>query len=75
MMTLKRKIDSLGRVVLPNDLRESMGIKPNDVLLITANEDSITIRLQVRVCPLCGGENSSKGSVCFKCADEIKVLY
>lgn len=73
MIALKRKIDNLGRLVLPNDFREALGIKAGDMLLITSEGDSITIRLQTRVCPLC--HSATEGRICTKCAEEIKNTY
>lgn len=39
-----RKVDQLGRVVLPKELRESLTIEKNDPLEIFVDENQITLR-------------------------------
>lgn len=38
-----RKIDELGRVVIPKDLREMFNLKPDNVIEITADDTYILI--------------------------------
>lgn len=42
--TLIRKIDDLGRLVLPIDVRKKLNIMPGDSLEMTVNEDNIQIK-------------------------------
>lgn len=39
----ERKIDALGRIVLPRDMREQLQLKANDKLLIIFNGKQIVI--------------------------------
>jgi transcriptional pleiotropic regulator of transition state genes len=39
-----RKIDDLGRIVIPRELRKSMGINDKDPLEIYTNDDTIVLK-------------------------------
>lgn len=39
-----RKIDYLGRIVIPMEMRKSLGIKDNDDLIMSLGKDSIIIK-------------------------------
>lgn len=41
---ITRKIDELGRIVVPKELRNTMNLKEGSLLEITANEDSIVMK-------------------------------
>lgn len=43
-MKFIRRIDDLGRIVIPKDVRKFFGITSNDRLEIYVQEDSIVIR-------------------------------
>lgn len=43
-----RKIDDLGRIVIPRELRTSMGINDRDPLEVYTNDDTIVLR---KYCP------------------------
>lgn len=72
-----RKVDELGRIVLPIELRRTLDIAERDSLEIYAEEDRIVLRKYQPSCIFC---NSSKGVVSFKgknicasCASAIAV--
>ena len=70
-----RKIDELGRVVLPIELRRSMGIEEKDPLEIFVEGDSVILRKQVHTCIFCGSEEGMtyfKGKpICDACRKAI----
>jgi len=71
-----RKVDDLGRVVLPIELRRSLGIEEKDPLEIFVEGDHIVLRKSSRMCIFCGSgedviEFKGKG-VCPACQDELK---
>lgn len=76
-----RKIDELGRIVLPQEARNTLGIKTNQSLDIIVDEDSIIIKTNdvLPVCNLCG-ESELKltevehSLVCSNCITKIKGL-
>ena len=66
-----RKIDELGRIVLPIELRRTLDLKEKDSVEITAEGESVVLRKYQPNCIFC--ENSKdlveyKGKlVCAKC--------
>lgn len=72
-----RRLDELGRIVLPMELRRSLDLKVKDAIEITADEDVITLRKHSPACVFCGEEHSVadfKGkNVCANCLGEIKA--
>ena len=73
-----RKIDDLGRIVLPKELRKTLGIEPGTPIEIYTEEDTIILKKFESRCVLCGSTTDVadvKGKkVCKKCIDELKQL-
>ncbi len=70
-----RKIDELGRIVLPVEIRRTLGIGERDRLLIRIEENEIILKKFEPMCIFCG-ENRSlvehKGkTVCPACIREM----
>lgn len=76
-----RRIDSLGRVVIPKELRKAYNIDENDPLEIFTDNDGIIIRKYDRnkKCVFCGENDVNQllehksVAVCKVCADTIGV--
>ena len=70
-----RKVDELGRIVLPIELRRTLDIAEKDALEIYVEKDSIILRKFQPACVFC---DSAKGVVSYKgknvCAECIKSL-
>jgi transcriptional pleiotropic regulator of transition state genes len=70
-----RKIDELGRIVLPSELRRIFGIREGDQLDISVDGERIILEKRQDVCLFCGSENPSvefRGRlVCENCAGEL----
>lgn len=70
-----KKIDNLGRVVIPKEIRKKLNIKANDIFEISCNEDYIILRPINKTCLSCGGrEDLAKcGNIvlCIDCAKRI----
>ncbi|ACV63692.1 transcriptional regulator, AbrB family [Desulfofarcimen acetoxidans DSM 771] len=70
-----RKVDELGRVVLPVELRRSMGIAEKDPIEILVDGELIVLRKYVPCCVFCGSSDGTqtfnKKIVCQQCATEI----
>ena len=66
-----RKVDELGRIVLPIELRRTLGIDIKDGLEIFTEEDTIILRKYEPMCILCGSSEELKcinnKRVCSKC--------
>lgn len=73
-----RKVDELGRVVIPIELRRVLNIGIKDALEIFTEGDTIILKKYEPACIFCGqAKNVSnlKGkNVCPACIDEIKGL-
>lgn len=72
-----RKVDQLGRVVIPKELRTVLGIEDNkDLLEIYVEGDKIILKKFVAGCAFCGKEgvlSSFKDKmICSDCIKEIK---
>ena len=70
-----RKIDELGRVVLPIELRRTMNLEVRDPVEIFMDGDSIVLRKYEAACLFCGG---TRQLTVFRgkqvCADCWKLL-
>ena len=73
-----RKVDELGRVVIPIELRRTLSIAERDALEIYTDEDRIVLRKYEPTCTcvFCGRADDVipfKGrNVCKKCAMDMK---
>lgn len=70
-----RKIDELGRIVLPSELRKIFAITEGDQLEISVDGERIILQKRRDLCLFCGGEdpaiNYQGRMVCEACADEL----
>ncbi len=70
-----RNVDSLGRVVLPKDLRRQLGIETNTPMEIFAYTEGIFLRVYKNRCVFCGEYTNDKSlnqAVCEKCIGTLK---
>ena len=70
-----RKIDELGRIVLPIELRKLLGIDQRDPIEIFVDGDAIILKKHQSTCIFCGSSSSLseyKGKhICAACAKHI----
>jgi transcriptional pleiotropic regulator of transition state genes len=70
-----RKIDELGRIVLPSELRKVFGIKEGNELEISVDGEQIILQKRHDVCLFCEAPNPSvefKGrNICENCTAEL----
>lgn len=70
-----RKVDELGRIVLPIEIRRIMGIAERDSLLISMNENEIVIRKHEPICLFCGNNRALREfrgkTVCADCIRDM----
>ena len=70
-----RKIDDLGRIVIPKEMRITLDIKEDDPIEITAESDRIILRKYMPNCIFCMSHQKLteyKGkTVCKNCLDEL----
>ena len=72
---ITRKIDELGRIVLPIELRRKMGIAEKDSLEIYVEGDTIILQKYEPACIFCGNAKNvityNDKNVCTNCAKEL----
>lgn len=72
-----RKVDDLGRVVLPIELRRSLSIDERDPLEIHVEGDQIILRKHTATCVFCNsdvGISEFKGkTICAHCRNELQT--
>jgi len=73
-----RKVDELGRIVLPIELRNNLDISPKDPLEIYVEGDAIVLRKHSPMCVFCGEHDGVKQyrgkAVCANCIAGIAEL-
>lgn len=73
-----RRVDELGRVVLPIELRRTLDIEEKDALEIYTEGDRVIMKKYEPACVFCSGIRgvvSFKGkTVCAACMKELKDL-
>lgn len=73
-----RRVDELGRVVLPIELRRSLDIEERDPLEITVEGDRIILRKYHQTCIFCNSEEAlidySGKRVCRGCLAKLNRL-
>ncbi|HKL10438.1 MAG TPA: AbrB/MazE/SpoVT family DNA-binding domain-containing protein [Clostridia bacterium] len=71
-----RKVDELGRVVIPIELRRTMDIAERDALEIFVEGSHIILKKYEPACIFCGQakdvENFKGKNICPKCIEEMK---
>lgn len=71
-----RKIDELGRIVIPMELRRTLDIKERDPIEIFVDGEKIVLMKYQPGCSICGNTDkvrTFKGSrICQKCINELK---
>lgn len=70
-----RNLDSLGRVVIPKELRKKLDLKEGEPVSITDHERVIVIRKYTKGCVFCGSEEElieyRNMCVCKKCRESL----
>lgn len=73
-----RRVDDLGRIVIPMEMRRVLGINVKDPLSITLEGERIVLTKHKDSCVICGSQKDVtfvKGrAVCEACVAEVKRL-
>ena len=71
-----RKIDELGRIVLPIEIRNTMNINSKDAIEIFVDEDKIILKKYEPACIFCGNADDvimfNSKLICRECVEKIK---
>ena len=73
-----RKVDELGRIVLPIEMRRTLDIAERDSLEIYVEGDGIILKKHQSACVFCGNIRGVLGfegkNVCPDCLEKLKAL-
>ena len=73
-----RKIDELGRVVIPMEIRHSLNIHEKDSLSISVNAGSIILTKKEDACVFCGKKEKltmfENKFICENCKEKISSI-
>lgn len=73
-----RKVDELGRIVLPVELRRSLDVQERDALEIYVDGESIVLKKYEPACVFCGSSEQTElyreKRVCGACLRALKAM-
>lgn len=73
-----RKVDQLGRVVLPVEMRKAMRIEVGDLVMMSADGNHIRLEKVEQRCIFCGGNDGLREYedklVCSPCVERVSAL-
>lgn len=71
-----RKVDELGRIVLPIETRKRLGLEAKDPVEIFVEKDRIILKKYEPACIFCGDSNNvvmyKEKRICKNCLEELK---
>ena len=74
---MARKVDDLGRIVVPVEFRRLLDIHEGDELEVTLEDDRIVLTRIGKACALCGGTEQLRRfhdrHVCAGCVGELRA--
>lgn len=72
-----RRVDKLGRVVIPIELRRSLDIEEKDSLEIYVEDERIILKKYAPACTFCGQakdvETFKEKNICADCREELRT--
>lgn len=73
-----RRIDPLGRLVIPKELRKALGLGTNEPVQIYVEGNRICVEKYSKACLICGSTKDvfpiKDKNICAECADLIKEI-
>lgn len=73
-----KKIDNLGRVVVPKGYRMMLNLEPGDALDVDVDGDTLTMSPHREGCTFCGAAESTVSfqnkALCPDCLSQLKML-
>ena len=73
-----RKVDELGRIVLPISIRQNMGIEARDSVEIFTDENRIILQKYQSSCIFCNNADElvyfNDQRICRECLEKLKTL-
>lgn len=76
---IKRKVDDLGRIVIPMEIRNDLDIAEGDLLEIFIDKQAIILQKDNVNCIFCNGKKDlidyKEQKICSKCLEELRGKY
>ena len=74
MSGVKRKVDRLGRLVLPKSYRDALGLSENSKVCVSLNDGVISITPTDEKCAMCGNKENLHQvlRLCASCIEKVK---
>ena len=73
-----RKVDELGRIVIPMELRRTMGIEVSDSMEIYVDGEKIILKQYNPACVFCGNADELEyfrgKKICVQCLNEMQSV-
>jgi len=73
-----RRIDDLGRIVIPMELRRTLGIHVKDPISILVDGDRIILQKHQAICAICGSAEDvtsvKNRPICADCVHAVKSM-
>ena len=74
---VRRKVDDLGRVVIPASMRKTLGIADGDLVEFRLEADEVVIRKPAVACVFCGSDQHLRlvfdKPVCWSCLSALRA--
>jgi len=71
-----RKIDELGRIVIPMEFRNTLDLRPRDSIQMSLEDGRIVLSKVLDSCVFCGGRDKLRTyrgkPICGRCAADFK---
>lgn len=75
---IRRKVDDLGRVVIPSTIRKALGLAEGDEVEISLDGERVVLERAQRRCAFCGADDETEvfrdTAVCWSCMAAIRAL-
>ena len=75
---MSRKLDDLGRIVIPAEIRKSLSLRVGDVLDISVEDDRIILSSRQDSCVFCSSSDGlsqfKQRMVCSSCASALSTV-
>ena len=72
-----RKLDELGRLIIPQEYRGALGWNENSKIFVTREGDRLTLQTYPESCFICGNEDQLKEigqkRICKRCLKELNA--
>lgn len=73
-----RRVDDLGRIVIPMELRRTLGINVKDPMSILVEGERIILQKHRAVCSICGSDDGvvevKDRPICSDCVQTIQAM-